>query len=393
MPRELRLFIILVWLLVLADIVLEIVNGRFWVNDFRVYHMAAGAFIHHRPVYGEVFGEDTGLFKYAPVVLFLFVPYALLPLKFAAILHLLLDAAVLSVCFVRIERLLMRHVFSAHPPRILLRAMIGLLCIATLLVRELHVGNINLWLVLLIVMASEARCKGDNGASGILLGIAVVIKPYLLLLLIPPLVRRDRALIIGALSAIVLGALIPLMLGPHEWLASHQAWIASMQRHMGTLESFNTIEAIASHFLHVVLPSFTGAGMFITAAIALAFATVIRIRRPEGNATSSLEFWIPFALVPNLVITDQEHFMFSLPLILFMLGYLFNVRDRIVLACFLLAMMLYATRSSDLWGSDLFDRMELHGVLGVGNLLLIGTALLAHVRHRSRAIPRLAEKM
>jgi len=166
-----------------------------------------------------------------------------------------------------------------------------------------------------------------------------------------------------------------------------------MQRHVGTLDSFNTISAIVGHLLHIVLPSSIAAIPLITTALAIAVATLATKKRSDGHALLMLELWIPFALVPNLVLTDQEHFMFSLPLILFTLGYLFSVRDRIVLIGLLVAMMLYATRSSDLWGSALFDRMELHGVLGVGNLLLIGTALLAHVRHRSRAIPRLTEKM
>ena len=145
MFRNSRHFVLLVWLLVVADIVLENVNGRFWVNDLLVYHSAADAFIHQRPVYGEVFGVDTGLFKYAPVVLFLFVPYALLPFKVAAVLHLLLSALILTVCSIRIERILMRHVFGIHRPRVGLRTVIGLVCIVALLVRELHVGNINLW--------------------------------------------------------------------------------------------------------------------------------------------------------------------------------------------------------------------------------------------------------
>jgi hypothetical protein len=46
-------------MLVLA-LVLEVVNGRFWLNDLRVYVMAADALRHGQQVYGVPFGLDTG---------------------------------------------------------------------------------------------------------------------------------------------------------------------------------------------------------------------------------------------------------------------------------------------------------------------------------------------
>jgi len=61
------------FVLVLA-LVLEVVNGRFWLNDLKVYVMAADALRQGQPVYGLPFGLDTGFYKYAPGVLYLFLP-------------------------------------------------------------------------------------------------------------------------------------------------------------------------------------------------------------------------------------------------------------------------------------------------------------------------------
>ena len=84
MPREQRPLVLVIITLVAAAMVLEIVNGRFWLNDFRVYWSAADALVHHRQVYGIPFGEDTGFFKYAPIVAIAFVPFTLLPYGLAA---------------------------------------------------------------------------------------------------------------------------------------------------------------------------------------------------------------------------------------------------------------------------------------------------------------------
>ena len=79
-------------------------------------------------------------------------------------------------------------------------------------------------------------------------------------------------------------------------------------------------------------------------------------------------------MVPNLVVTDQQHFMFALPLVMLILASLFIRRQPLVLAGFLFAMLLYGTRSTDLWGVDLENRLLGWGVLGSGNILLIAVA-------------------
>src|SRR5689334_7590025 len=111
MPRELRPFLIIIAVLVLAALVLEHVNGRFWLSDLQVYWSAADALLHGGRVYGVAFGEDTGFYKYAPVVALAFVPAALLPFSWIAHVHFLLIGVALGIVFVRMERLMMRNIF------------------------------------------------------------------------------------------------------------------------------------------------------------------------------------------------------------------------------------------------------------------------------------------
>ncbi|MFT3885038.1 MAG: glycosyltransferase family 87 protein [Flavobacteriales bacterium] len=248
MHRSLRLFIVVATLLLLATLVLEHVNGRFWLNDFRVYYMAADAMRHGQPIYGVAFGEDTGLYKYAPAVLYFFLPYTWLPFEAAAVLHFLIIGAELALVFVLLEFVLSRYITGAWMPRASSRALLGLLCIVVLLSRELHLGNINIALVLLVALASERTLAGKAGQGGLFLGIAWLVKPYLLLLAVPFAVRREFRALTAAALVLLAGILLPMLFtGPEEWLALQRGWIASVLGHSVILDSPDTFSAWARH--------------------------------------------------------------------------------------------------------------------------------------------------
>lgn len=384
--RELRPFLLLCCVLLAAALALELVNDRFWLNDLRVYYMAADALVHGTPVYGVAFGEDTGLYKYAPSVLYLFLPYTLLPFRIAAFVHFLLMGVALLAIFISAERILSRQL-GVHLSKAALRSILGLLCIVVLLIRELHLGNINLGLLLLVLLATERLLQVRSLVAGLLLGIAFFVKPYLLLLSVPLIIRGDRRAWIGAAASIGGALMLPLIYpGPSGWWTLHQQWIGSMVGHSAILESPDTFRYMLINLSGQVLPQTVTLGFIAVAGLTLAIWTRSNIRHehPVGEAAMDrcMELWTALAVVPNLVVTDQEHFLFTLPLILFVLAYLFAQRDRHVLLLFISGLMLYATRSSDLWGAAFEDRLVWWGVLGSGNIVLIATALVAWRRWR-----------
>ena len=373
MPREQRPLIAIIVLLVAAAMALEIANGRFWLNDFRVYYSASHALLHSKQVYGIPFGEDTGFFKYAPMVVIAFVPFALLPYGLAAGIHFALIGVALVIAFARIERLLMRHVFGNYAPRILLRGGLALLCVAVLLSRELHLGNINLWLVVGVVFATEALLEGDDGVAGLLFGLLWLTKPYLAFMAVPLVVALRWKTLRNAGITIASGLLLPvLFVGPHRWLLLHRAWLDAMAAHSGYLTSPDTFISLASgYFRSVSTCQHPNVVIPITGIAFGALCWWRRKRSGEDDRTLTLQIWTAFALVPHLVITDQEHFLYSLPLIALTLAALFYQRRPLALVLFIAAMLLYATRSSDLWGSQLESRLVANGALGIGNLLLL----------------------
>jgi hypothetical protein len=379
MPRELRTVHWITVLLVVLALLMDVVNGRFWVSDFRVYWGAADALLHGTSVYGVAFGEDTGFFKYAPIVAIAFLPAALLPFQLAAVIHVLFIGMALVLCQVALERVLMRYVFGTYAPRIALRGILGLVIIAVLLARELHLGNINLWLVLGAVLATEALLNDAPGRAGLLLGALWFVKPYLLLMAVPVVVFGQWRALWYAVLVMLAGLFAPiLVLGHATTHALTHAWFEAMAAHGSYLQSPDTLAAMVSHWSsgrwHL------NNGVVIVVVGVTLFLVSMGIRRSasvERPAAFALMLWIALALVPNLVITDQEHFLFSLPLIAFLMAKLFRRTSLIALSLFLVGTFLCALRSSDLWGNDLEAWWTAQGALGIGNLLLICATLSA----------------
>ncbi|MCX6285327.1 MAG: hypothetical protein NTW31_13965, partial [Bacteroidetes bacterium] len=80
-------FIFFALLFILADFIIENINGRFWLNDFKVYFMGSNALLSGQQVYGIPFGESSGFYKYSPMTLFFFFPSYLVSFETARVIH------------------------------------------------------------------------------------------------------------------------------------------------------------------------------------------------------------------------------------------------------------------------------------------------------------------
>ncbi len=382
--RRLWPFYLVGTLLTVASLVLELANGRFWLNDLRVYYSAAAQLRQGLPVYGEVFGLDTGLYKYAPVFLYPFLPFTFLPYSMAAVLHYLVIGACTMAIFLVQERHLTR--LLGHVPRPAVRNLIGLACIAVLLARELHMGNINMMLLLLVVLGLERLGAGKTVQGGLLLGIAWLLKPYLLLMAVPLVIRSRWRTMLYAGAAILFGLALPWVVqGPRTGYALTAQWLGSMRTHTDSMFSPDKLGQILHTWFHI--PATGTLDLVLIAIAGTALALFTAINRTTGRSTPldrSLETWLALAAVPLLVVTDQQHFMFSLPLILLIVTALFSGCNWGLACVFVVAMLLYGTRSSDLWGA-LENQLVGYGVLGSGNILLIGVAIAAWWRQRPKA--------
>ncbi len=190
----------LIGLLVLAAIVF-VLRLSHRLPDFEVYARAAS-----RALAGEsLYRPDDGhwLFKYLPAFAVVVIPIALLPLKVAKGIWFLATVAIL-VPFLRMT-------VAILPER---RKPTWVLVVATIVVmgdfygHELRLGQTNLLLATAIVAAVLAMQQRREMLAGALIAVAVVLKPYAVLLLPWLLARRKR----GAVVAATIGMLVVLLL-------------------------------------------------------------------------------------------------------------------------------------------------------------------------------------
>lgn len=378
MLRTSKGFLIFSGLILLFILVIENVNQRFWLSDFKVYYMAADAFMSNQPVYGQVFGENTGLYKYSPVLLYVFAPATKLGFFNASVLHYLLSCLAILGGLLLAYRLIIEST-GWDIKKVSLILVLTFVAALNHFFRELHLGNVNALLVLILLGGFTAYRRQQLSLGAFLFAIALLFKPYFILLLVPfVLYRQWRLIVYGMTWLVVLLGTFFLLQGPEEAYFLHQAWFSSMREHNVLLQSWNTIPAILSMLSGRALNAFVISGLLLMLFLLVFFG----ITRNKRSLPSELALFLSLlALIPNLVITDTEHFLFSYPLILLLIAYAPKA-SKFLLVALVIGLFMYGSNSPEIFGSELSDALEHHGMLGIGNSILL--VLVCRVLYEER---------
>jgi hypothetical protein len=144
--------------------------------DFQIYHRVAAQVLngdyelYPRAVYDGPRRGDTHEFVYAPIVAFLFAPFAWLPMQAAAFLFACLKIPAYGyVVWVIARRLGVERRYA-------LLAWTALLVVGGYVVEEFRNGNFHAFVILLMVTAFDQAERGRVLASAAALGLAVATK-------------------------------------------------------------------------------------------------------------------------------------------------------------------------------------------------------------------------
>src|SRR5437879_1776369 len=208
-PFASKLFsrIIVAALVLIAIALLSYVAPRRAV-DFPVYHYAARKMLSRT---GPMYGPQSGIgwpqvYRYPPLFLLLFVPFALLPLRFAAILWAALKFTALG--------LLARALFSRLGTHGLVWQLLSLLPALPYLALEFHYGNVQFFIFALA--GAALLCLDERpalAAVALALAISVKVAP---LFFVPYLIVRKRIAVAGLALALT-AALTLLPAGYFGW--------------------------------------------------------------------------------------------------------------------------------------------------------------------------------
>ena len=383
-------------LLCLAYRLLSVHNGRHQMADFRVYYDAAVALKGDTQVYGLAFGVSSGFYKYAPVAAAAFIPFTWMDYGTASHLYYALVVLGILLIILLFVREVQKQMGEGSYAWLFLFPVIFL---ADHLERELHLGNVNIFLILLAYCVFRCIRNGREWMAGALFALIIVFKPHFLVLAPWIVWKQQWRAICSFAVALPLLMLLPAFIT--GWTGNydlHLQWIGAMRDHNVHLaESPNTIYGMISQWvlrpLGMKPTTWFVPVVFGLAALALLFYMLyLDARNPRWKLVHFIEFFLPLALVPNLVHTDTEHFMWTMPL-LFLIAALMREswQGKWVFWPFLVAAFIpYSLNSPDLVGREIAKRFDVGGGLGIANLIIVGVALVMHQRyHQRRTAPEI----
>jgi hypothetical protein len=395
-PRESRKFILYSGLIFVVIFCVENNNHRFWLNDFRVYYLAAKALIGGEQVYGVSFGLGTGFFKYSPMTLLLITPYVIFPIQVANIIHFLISSCCIIAAFLVLEQIIVDYLFVPRTKRTHLLLVAVLFCVLNHLFREVHLGNINMVIVLLLSLALRLVLKSQPITAGLLLALVIITKPYFIFFCLLPLLthRKIKAILSMIVFLLIFFAIPFVFLGFSKNISLHQQWFSAMFEHSSYLYSNHTIVSLIQFYIYSAIPyKFT---YYLIVLVGLLYIIYFGLNNQADTKNSNasmvknksfiIQYFLLIAIVPNLLITDTEHFLFALPLITILVFFLPTSKNYILVGCFILLAFLYGGNSPDLLGKEVSRQFENYGLLGLSNLIIILFIIYIYSKNKTKWI-------
>lgn len=375
-------FAVILFVICCGYYVLETINGRSGMPDFRVYYDAANAFIFDTQLYGKAFGLTSGFYKYSPFAAIPFIPLALLPYKVASVIYYLL----LTGVFVWWLLYVFHHIASQQEKFPIKKTGIILflstLFLADHIERELHLGNVNLFLLIASFFVFIAIEKRQNLKAGIIYGIILLFKPHFIILLPYFVWKKEWKTVFVSVATVFIGFLIPAIAkGWQGNLEIQTQWLQAMRDHNFSLvNSPNTIYGIINRF---VFAGNVGNVLVPIALLVTAIFFVLFLLRNAKRNNRFVEYFMLIALIPNLTHTDTEHFMWTCPLIVYSLVVLNLQGIRkywFIVTLLILAFIPYCLNSPDIVGWQLRWWFDEGGLMGIANLILVLSAVYLYIR-------------
>ena len=187
-------------------------------RDFPLLYVAASRAATHQPLYAEGASGPGPLLNFNPPHFHaVLVPFTLLPLRPAYLLWNVLSLALLLI--------VIRLAFNEAPQPVggtlkwlIVAAILGSAGVAA----TLRMGQVSMWVALLVTLAWRAARRGREATAGLWLGLAMSIKPFLLLG-VPILAVRRRwratvASVVVAAAALASGGLWLGWSAVSDWL-------------------------------------------------------------------------------------------------------------------------------------------------------------------------------
>jgi len=282
-------------LLAVAALVIYQNKLRHQMVDFGVYRMAAERIVHGEQLYRESDGHYQ--FKYLPAFALAIAPIGAMDVETA-------KATWFAVSF-GLLLLFVRWSVRGVPAR--RRSEPALMAIVTLLMlkffgHELTLGQTNLLLGVLLVAAILALQIDQPVAAGVLVGLAVFVKPYAIIFAPWLWASHGRRPAVAVATVLLIGLIAPAVL--YGWIGNMQL-LASWYRTVTATTAPNLTNpdniSLAGLWAKWIGPGVVAASLAaVSAAAAVAFAAAVWLRRKQVDEPDYLDAALLMLLIPLL---------------------------------------------------------------------------------------------
>ena len=296
------------------------------LSDFKKAYLPAGHII--RTDSADLYGEEPLLFVNIPILAWLFVPFSYFEEDVAGAIMTVLGLLAIGVAYAGLV-----HLGRLDEPRAVLLA--GAFVISGPLYYSVREGNTTHVILVALVGMVWCLARGAQGRAGVLLAVAVLVKPPLGLIVLPLVARRRWQTVLSFAAAVALvGGLSLAIFG----VDLHREWydyaVRPYSQHPLGAESVQSLDAVMARLVtddhlddFTPIESLGASFMAIRTAIAILMAAVLsfvlwRARAASGASGERIDVCLALILALLIAPTSWTHYysLLLLPIGLLLAG-------------------------------------------------------------------------
>jgi hypothetical protein len=372
----------------------ELINNKLEMADLEVYYKAADRLIQGSDLYRDAEQDiyEHYVYKYSPPAALLFVP--LLPFGFtlAKYIYWLLLTFILGSVLYNV-----RTCFKVSQ-KVYISLILGILVCGAHFYRELHLGQVNLLLLGIYVYGLILLKNKRRIAFAAIISLSIFIKPFALIFIPLLLIMGRWKELLYMLGFAFVYLAIPLLfyLDINIYLGLYQSWFEELYIELGDklhlmAAGNHTIFSVLARFTPLAYLNLGGLSRNLFQFLVMIIMGLILLwayyRRPVPDRDERL-YIVLIAFIPLFAYTSYNAFIFTLPLVLFVM---FRFRELSILfrILFILSCILIGANIYDIMGRELYNFLWGISVYTWGTLGLLFTLFLNWNRF---AILKLQEK-
>jgi hypothetical protein len=352
------------------------------MSDFGVCYRAGQRILRGETLYRTVDGHLQ--YKYAPVSAFFYSAFAVLPYEAAKVIWYYLEIFCLFAGFWVSYRCLP----SWEKGKWFVIGL-GLLILAKYTGREIELGQVNIFIIFILILMLAAWINKREFASGVLWGISIFFKPYALVFLPYFLLKRRLKIVASGVAVLAAGLMAPaLVFGWGGNLVVLREWVGTLSQSTPVLLAVSDNASLYA-FLWKLLGGQDKVWVEILfgtvfTVLGAAFLWMMRLGKKNSlERPETLEVAFLFTLIPLFSpLGWYYNYLYALPAVVLLLNYIgrFPPALKYILAG---NFIIIGVSLREILGKTLFRFYNRKSLMVINALIILGG--LAYLRMKKRA--------